>query len=368
MAMLPWDNWFYNLSDRVDEVNNLHSQAVALQENIQNQITIFNKNLADYTYIVAANETLVIISNQIKMTDLLYKDFQVELEALPTPATGIVPIEIGQLITEAVGGDLMIRGLVQFRKIAKAWCSGSAEEGTEAIGEAAAEEMSEVGAEVGIESSVEVGSEITAETVGEGVAEGAAETVMEGASLSSLAWTGVAIFAAVGIDMIFGAINGATERDQLDETIGKLNTAVSKSQTYYNTVMSKMTEIDEGIVKEEKRFVGILGSLANISGNKPTFKYDYDPTVANSASFKVAQTASLTQYGFYIQMRDKWPLAVARKAEITKGEFIDDFLIFAPTGITKEILNQYWDILAKYSDSMKVGGSQGIMKKVIMPI
>jgi len=366
MSLLPWDDWFYNLPYRRDEINSLHTQAVELQDQIQNQITIFNTNLADYKYIVASNEALVLIANQIKMTDLLYEDFHVDLEAIPTPAAGLVPIEVGQMISELVGGALILRGLVQFGKIAKTWCSGSVEEGTEAISEGAAEEMSEVGAEVGIEASAEVGGEITAETVGEAVTEAAAEAVVEGASLSALALTGVAIFAAVGIDMIFGAIDGAKEEHQLDDAIGQLNTAVSKSRTYYNTVMSNMAEIDAGIGKEEVRFAGIISSLANIAGNKPTFKYDYEPTVANAELFMVAQHAALTQYGLYIQMRDKWPMAVARKPEITKDEFIDDFLIFAPAGITKEILNQYWDILAKYSDSMKVGGSQGIMKKVMV--
>lgn len=356
MALLPWDDWFYNLSHRRHEVNSLHKQAVALQDQIQNQITVFNAHLKDYKYIIASNAALVIIANEIKMNDLKYKDFRVDLEALPTPSEGIIPVEVGEMISELVGGALIIRGIVQFGKVAKTWCSGSAEEGTEAIGEEAAEEVAEVGAEAGIEAGAEVGGEITAETVGEGVAEGAAEVAVEGASLSSLAATGIGIFAAVGIDMIFGAIDGAKEKNELDDAINKLHTAVNKCQTYYNTVMSKMAVIDGGIVKEETRFKGIIGSLAQISGNEPIFKYEYDPTVVNASRFMAAQHAALTQYGLYIKMRQSWTLAVERNPEITKDEFIEDFLIFAPKGVTKEELNGYWDVLAKYSDNMKARG------------
>jgi hypothetical protein len=253
MGLLPWDDWFYNLPHRRQEVNSLHTQAVALQDQIQNQITVFNARLKDYQSITAYNAALVIIANQIKMTDLQYKDFRVDLEALPPPDEGIIPIEVGEMIAELAGGALILRGIVQLAKIAKTWFTGAVEEGTEAIGEGAAEELAEVGAEAGIEAIAETGSEITVETVGEGVSEVAAEAVMEGAALSSLAATGIAIFAFVGIDMIFGAIDGAKEKRELDAAIDKLHTAVDKCQTYYNTVMSKMAEIDEGIVKEETR-------------------------------------------------------------------------------------------------------------------
>jgi hypothetical protein len=106
----------------------------------------------------------------------------------------------------------------------------------------------------------------------------------------------------------------------------------------------------------ETRFKGIIGSLAQISGNEPHFSYDYDATVANTAPFLAAQHAALTQYGLYVQMRDDWTKAVERNPEITKGEFVEDFLIFAPKGVTKEELNEYWDVLAKYSDTMKPQG------------
>lgn len=51
----------------------------------------------------------------------------------------------------------------------------------------------EVGLEAGVEAGVEIGAEVGAE--------------------AALAETGIGIIAAVGLDVIFGAINGAKEAD-----------------------------------------------------------------------------------------------------------------------------------------------------------
>lgn len=357
MSLLPWDNWIYHLSDKRAEVNSLHTRAVNLQDQIQSQVLIFNGHLKDYKSLIAANSALVIIANAIQMDDLKWKDFQVQLRAIPNPPQGSIPLQVGQTIAEMVGGALILRGIYQVGKIAKDFIrSGERAEQAANVGQDAAIELQEVGVEAGINAGAENGAELGAEEVGDAVGEEAAEAAIEGASLDALASTGIAIFAAVGIDVVFGAIDGAKERDQLNGAIDRLKSALNKCQIYYNTITSKMARIDGGIVNEEKRFQGIIGDLAAIAQHQPNFKYDYPPTVANAAQFLAAQHAALAQYGTYMRFRQSWDLAVSRNPNVTKAEFINNFLMFAPPDVTETTLNSYWNVLAKYSDRLRNAG------------
>lgn len=194
---------------------------------------------------------------------------------------------------------------------------------------------------------------IAGEAVGEEVAEAAAEAAVEGASFSSLASTGIGIFAAVGIDMIFGAIDGAREKKELDKQISALQTAVNKSQYYFNTICSKVTEIDAGVIKEEKRFLSLMKALAKISGQEPTFDYSYTPVAAEAEHFKTAQAQALHQYGLFHDMKEAWLRRLDRHPSQTKEEFLDWFIDDVSPEITEATLNSYWDILKKYSDTMQ---------------
>jgi hypothetical protein len=238
MSLLPWDDWIYHLPYKRDEVNNLHTQAVTLQNQVQSQIDVFNGNLQLYQSLVAGNAALVIVANIIQMKDLEYKDFTTQVAQVESPPVGFVPVSIASLIDELAGGVAVLKAVWQIGKLGKQFFSSGSEEGGEALGESAVEDLAESGAEAGIEATAEEGAEITAETVGEGVAEGAAEAVIEGASLGVLGETGIGIFAAVGIDLIFGAINGAKENSELEKQISSLNSAIKKCQSFYNTIMT----------------------------------------------------------------------------------------------------------------------------------
>lgn len=353
MSLLPWDNWFYHLPYKRNEVNNLHTQAVALQNQIQAQIDVFNGNLSLYQSLVAGNSALVIVANTIKMKDLDYKDFTTKVDAIEPPPVGFVPVSIAGLIDELAGGTMVLKAIWQLGKFTKNLVSGGGEEGSEAIGETALEDLAEASAEAGVEAGAEEGTEITAETVGETVAETAAETAIEGASLAGLGSIGIGIFAAVGIDLIFGAINGAKESSALDNEIDKLQSALNKCQTYYNTVMSNQAKIDGGIVGEEKRFTGLIGALVQVGQEQPSFKYSYNPTVANASQFMGAMRQALSEYGLYVRIRQAWQQAVDRNPQVTKEQFIEDYLMFAPSNVTEDLLTNYWKVLATYSDNMK---------------
>jgi hypothetical protein len=352
MSLLPWDNWIYHVDYKQNEVNQLHTQAVNLQNQIDSQISVFNNELSTYQSLYAGNAALIIAANVIQMNDLQLKDFTAQIDAIETPPAGFVPVSIASLVDELAGGVMVLKAIWNLGKLTKNFIAGS-EEGAEAVGESAAEDLAEVGAEAGSEAAAESASEITAETVGEGVAEGAAEAAIEGASLAGLGEVGIGIFAAVGIDLVFGLINGEKEKAELDKQIASLQAAVQKCQGYYNTVMTKQATIETGIVSEENRFAGLVNALGQVGNNAPTFSYNYTPTVANASQFLGAMQSALSQYGEFVEMRNAWVQAVSRSPSVTKAQFLQNYLMFAPSGMTQDTLTQYWAVLAKYSDSMR---------------
>ncbi|MDO4331882.1 MAG: hypothetical protein Q4C58_04265 [Eubacteriales bacterium] len=348
-GLLPWDNWFYKLSYRRDEVNQLHQQAVELQDVIQQQVTVFNSHLKDYQSLVGSNGALLIITRVIPMSEQQYKDYRVELDAVEKEVTGSVPLEIAEMFSEMVAGTLICDALFNLAKVAKTLCC-AAEETEAALEEVTA--AAETGIEAGIDAAAETAA-ITGEAVGEGIAEAAAEAAVEGASFSSLAATGIGIFAAVGIDMIFGAIDGARERDALDQQISALNTAIQKSRDYFNAICSRLTEIDAGIIKEEQRFFSLMEDLAQIAGQEPSFAYSYAPVAAEAENFKNAQRQALQQYGMFHDMKESWLRRLERHPDQTKAEFLDWFIDDLSTEITMDTLEKCWDVLEKHSDSMQ---------------
>ena len=349
-GLLPWDDWFYHLSYRRDEVNKLHKQAVSLQYTIQQQVTLFNSRLKDYQNLVGANGALLIISNIIQMEEQKYKDYRVELDQIEKEVTGSVPMVIVEMFSEMIAGTLLADAIFNLAKLAKSVCCVTEE------AELALAEVVSV-ADAGVEAGVAVASEtaaIAGEAVGEEVSEIAAEAVIEGASLSSLAATGIAIFAAVGIDMIFGAIDGAREKKELDKQINSLKEAVNKSKTYYNTICSKMLEIEAGIIKEEKRFLSLIGAVAKVAGQEPTFFYTYKALPAEATNFISAQQHALHQYGLFHEMKEAWLRRLNRHPNQTKEEFLGWFIDDQSGDVTMEALDKCWDILAKNSDTMKL--------------
>lgn len=357
MSLLPWDDWIYHLPAKRDEVNRLHTNAVALQEQIDNQIHVFNGLLKQYKALVAGNASLVIVTNILTYTDLEFKNFQVQIQALEPPPVGFVPVSIASMITELAGGVMVLKALFNLGKLVKNGVVGDSAALPEAMGTDATETIVESSVASGIESTAETDAELTSETVGEGVAEGVAEGAIEGASLGALGTIGIGIFAAVGIDVIFGVINGAKENAQLEDAIHRLQHALNKCQTYYNTICTKQGQVEIAIVKEEQRFQGLVNALAQVSGaagagaNAPTFPYNFPTTVANVPQFLGAMRSALAQYGAFAQLRDEWMEAEAKNPALTQEAFLTAASMFS--SLDPATLSQYFTILARYSDSMK---------------
>ncbi|WP_232667851.1 hypothetical protein [Pseudonocardia sp. TRM90224] len=354
MAMLPWDNWIYGNDHKRDEVNNEHAKAVSLQGSIQKQIDVFNEWLKRYQTLIAGNATLVIIANAGTMSDLQYNDFRVQVKALEPPPAGSVPLQMGEMISELAAGAQLLKAVFQIGKLTKSLVTGGAETGSEELGETAIEELAETGAEAGVEAGVEDAVEITEETVGEGVSEVAAEAVVEGTSLAGLASTGIGIFAAVGIDLIFGAIDGAKEEKELDQEIDKLKAAVRKSEGYLKTVMAKQADIQQGIVKEEDRFAGLVAALAKVTAKPAGFNVDFPKSPQNAQKFIDAMRSAFAEFGDFIKLREMWIDYTKRHPDATRSKFIDSYMDFADEGTAQTTVEGYFEVLAKYSDSMRL--------------
>jgi hypothetical protein len=363
MAILPVSpalggDWTYYPAYKHDEVNQLHTTAVALQNNIQTQIDTFNGYLDQYKTLVAGNSALVIVGNILTFTDLQYKDFTVAVDAVETPPVGFVPVSIASMVDELAGGVMVLKALWQVGKFVKQGVLGASEALPEAMSKSATEAVAEASAEAGIKTAGEAAGEITAETVGEGVAEGAAEAAIEGASLAALDEIGIGIFAAVAIDVIFGAISEAKENSAIDDAISRLRTALKKCQAYYNALLSKQNVLSDRIVDEEKRFQSLVTALAKVTSpagsgvnNVPTFKYDFETTFANAPQFVGAIRSALTQYGAFATMRNKWVTTETRNPAVTKDVFLAAEAMLSP--LDESTLDQYFIILAAHSDSMR---------------
>ena len=63
-----------------------------------------------------------------------------------------------------------------------------------------------------------------------------------------------------------------------------------------------------------------------------------------------------TLYVVYLQIRNMWVESVERNPDVTKEQFIAGYMMFAPAGVTEDQVAQYWEVLAKNSDSMRSKG------------
>ena len=81
------------------------------------------------------------------------------------------------------------------------------------------EDLAEESLDSGFVDASNAASVASLEDTGEEVT----EAVVEDATSAALASTGIGIFLAVGLDAIFGAINGAKEVEQLNKIISQLD-------------------------------------------------------------------------------------------------------------------------------------------------
>jgi len=235
--MLPIADWMYKLSERRDDVNRLHSEAVTLQNNIQANVLKFNDQLNKYSQLLSNNALLVLISSMTQMDDLKLADFTIDIQALPDPVTGNVLLNFMIPVTELIGGFYVMKGVVGIGKLGVNWVK-SLKAGSEEAAEMSEVELTEISSRM-LDSGIVSEAEVASTEAFEAGAEVTAEEVTE-ASMAALRATGVGILIAVGIDVILNAINGAIEKKALDEQIDKLTDQLATVHTFDDTVNASL--------------------------------------------------------------------------------------------------------------------------------
>ena len=70
-------------------------------------------------------------------------------------------------------------------------------------------------------------------------------------------------------------------------------------------------------------------------------------------SYMTAQQNAIKQYGVFQTLKQQWVNAVNRNPDMKKDVFLAMIINFVPKEVTLEQLSKDWDILKKYSDTMK---------------
>ena len=333
-SILPWDDWFYHVDDLKAEVSKLHDQAVSAQDSIRAQVPQYNSIANQTKQLMAANAALVIIARAVKFDDLQLKDFEAQLEALPDPPKGSIPAEFGAFLSEITGSFYILKAIANLGSLAKDALFTSTEVAGEAGGELAIEGLAETGTELGVEAAVEGTVEVGAE--------------------AALADTGIGIIAAVGLDAVFGAINGAQERDQLQEQINKLNDALNTLNKFQSDLTGKFDKLNGVIISEEGRFKGIATALQAIIPYMGAQNWQDLPSDRNAiGQYIAAQSQALKYYGLMSQLRITYLKAKERAPTASREAIISVVLMSAKADVTHEELEGLWDILAQYSEGMK---------------
>jgi len=351
MGLLPFDDWIYHLDFKRDEVNRKHQEVVTTQDTVQSRVLLFNTQLDQYKLLLANNAILLYIDKTVRMTDLQLKDFTVAIAQLEPPVKGDIVLNSLITVTELIGQYLVIKFISNLKDVIKEkfWTDSEAAEG---LDEDVVEDLAEESFDSGFVDSESVSSTESLEAVGEDVT----EAVVEDATSAALASTGIGIFLAVGIDVIFGAINGAKEADQLDKIISDLDSKMTVVNGYLTTVNKKSDEITTGAVAQIKTFKDVSAGMLKIlpPDHQPTFDFGFPDTIASLDKCLAAQQAAISQFGLLVQLRNIYVTALTNGRNPTKSGCINAILTSAPLWVTEAILTSIWDdVLAKYSTLMK---------------
>ena len=351
MGLLPFDDWIYNLPFMRDEVNREHQSVVDTQNTVQSRVLLFNAQLDQFKLLLTNNAVLIYIDKAVRLQDLQLKDFTTQIDLLPPPVNGDVILNALSAATELIGGVLVLKFVVNLGKIAKDALLPTTE-GAENVGKDVLENMSEDAADVGVVDETEA---VTTESL-ENTTEAVTDEVIEGATTEALANTGVGILLAVGVDAIFGAINGAKEAEQLTKILDDLNSKMQIVNGYLNTVNTRSADLTNKAVEQITLFKSVASGMKDLlpPGHAPTFDFSFPPTIDSLAKCLAAQQAALTQFSLLSQLRTTYVNALDNHRNPTKAAIIGAVLLSAPDWVTEVILTAIWDdVLAKYSTLMK---------------
>ncbi len=378
MALLPWDDWFYHLSSEKKEISDLYNEYIHKRDLIAVHGASYNHNLGLYQSLAVYNSALLIAAQQGVFTDAQYAEW---LEVNPAVADddieGAPAAEALQYATSAAGTWLI--GVAVKRMASKTvlpLLKQGWKKATSKGAENAAENAAESGAEDAAEGSVEKAADQLVDDVAESglkagiatlenVTEDAAESVAEASSrtavraifetltleqVGNLALAG-AIFVAVGLDAILGAIDGAKEKHELDAQKSRLREALNKVDDFLSTIDSANSQMQEDIVASMGHFLSIMGILNNIVPVNG-YTYDYTPEMKNISNFVAAAQNANTQYGIISKIRNDWHTMKSNNPGLTWSLFEMVEKMQRDQSLSEEQFEEFLHFVADHSDEM----------------
>ncbi|MCP4220875.1 MAG: hypothetical protein GY765_39975 [bacterium] len=317
MGMFPWDDLFYHVRGKAKKVGDLYNQYIHQRDTIGTQGDHLRNRIGDLQSITAYTKALLLNASIGKMTDDDYHQFlsNNELNKPMAPKQSMV-IQIYQGIAELVGFMKFGQTLFRFGKLIKQSyftepvdeaAEVAEEDISEMISDAAAEAVEEAGVDeagdiassaivdAAADAGVEAGSEAGLEAVGEAVVESTMSAV-------SVACAAGGIFAAIGIDALLGAINGAVEAKELNDQIDKLDAGLSKVTAFLGRINGDISKCEASILAQINQFKKVVAVLTKIQA--ATFDYDYPSEIAYLPQWKVAIQKAGRQYFYLSKVRN----------------------------------------------------------------
>jgi len=365
MAMLPWDDIFYHVSQKEQRLNDLYNTYQHQRDQISLDGQNYNGKLDQYKTMIVYNSALLIAHNDATMKD---SDFATWLKAndldKPGKPDGDEVAKAFQWVSTTTGTVLVGLAVKNFAKTYALPAIKSIYQSMKNLWGTAVEDVADQVADEGVQTGIsaaadaaeEVGVDETvdaiAESIGEGVAETAASSFLEGLGVSSIGNLALAggIFAAVGIDAILGAIDGAQEARELDNSINNLRSALNKVNSYLTVLKNNEKKVEDGIISCEKMFLQLMNILSKIQ--KPSFEWRYPVGMENRSNFKAAMYKAQNQYGILSKIRHDWQTMKQNNPSLTWDLFKTVEEMQRPSSITKEQLDELLDFVAAHSDLM----------------
>lgn len=356
MGMFPWDDWFYNLSKEKAEISGDYQDYVAKRDQISISGVAYNDRYKDCVTLMTYNKALLIIAAVAQLNQVDYGEWLETniAETAPDPQTPTV-ILVFQGLAELVGFAFLGNVIFTLGKVgvsairtglAKA-AQGSVNElgvalqlEQPAINEMSDLAMTQIGEEIttsiteaAIERGVQVGTEAGIESASEAVA-----TASIG---STIAASGIGIFIAVGFDMILGAIDGAIEKQQLDEGKNRLEKALSVVGDYLKKIDGYSADLATKIIGQESDFLMNIKILENIQ--KSDINYNLAPTLDNMPEFKQEMAKATTYYGWLVTIRNSWINFSKNKPDKPWADFVSEMLDLHPSTMTNDQAKGFLD-------------------------
>ena len=379
MGAIPWADWIYNLPHRRQEVNTLHSQALASQEAILTDSNSARMRADQYKQMVATNLLLMMTVTEVHLSTDDYMSYRKLVEGMEEPANGSLPAEIISFIAEFGAGNYVFKAIFRVKdalveNLPKAVRAGIARVTPEIV--PPVETMPDAGGRSGVsapdnagravdpeaeggtvdlpegEGAPPIGEEtsaLTEEGIGQSVETEAAAEAMGKAGLAEWAGIGIGLAIAVGIDVIFSALSGATEESQLDTEIGKLKDATGKLNTATSALTKRISDAEAQIVVEQKRLRDFVDGMEKIFGSRPEYPVPTRVGYDRYAEWVAYGTATVNHYLIFSDMKAKKNNYMLRHPKATNQDFINWYIEGASTQIDEEKLHAYAELLDELS-------------------